>query len=102
MKELSEKDKKAIETEVATLRKGWEKGLKSSEINDVCCVSCTNREILRAVKMRNLGLLKKLMTSKKKVSTFLCFQGPEMNQTALELLIEQGDVKMLKEFFNSY
>ena len=73
---------------------------KENTIFDQCCVTCTNRNVIRAAKAGNLQLLKQCIDDRKHISTVEEPWSVGCNYTALDYAIMNNDRKMIAELIN--
>jgi len=66
-----------------------------TEIFSECCVTCTNRNVIRAVKTGNMELFKKLLTSNRLISTTQQAWSCDHLKGAFEYALERKDKEMI-------
>ena len=73
---------------------------KENKIFDQCCVTCTNRNVIRAARAGNLNLLKQCIDDRKHISTVEEPWSKGCEYTALDYAIMNNDRKMIAELIN--
>ena len=73
---------------------------RSEHISTYCCISCSNREVHRAVYIKDYKLLKKCIESKEIISSINDGWGPDCQVTPLSIAINMGDHKAIEYILN--
>ena len=73
---------------------------KDSNLFDKCCVTCTNRNVIRAAKTGNIELLKKCIEARSSISTLFEPWSKGNEWTAVEYAVINNDRPMLALLFN--
>ena len=69
---------------------------RSEDISTDCCITCTNREVHRAVLIKDYKLLKKCIQATNVISSVDERWGPDCRQTPFTIALEMGDHKALE------
>lgn len=77
-------------------------GFKSDSLYTYCCVSCNNRNILRAVNNGNCDLLEKCFNAKSQISNINEIWSEENKISPIYLATMRGNFKILKKFSEFY
>ena len=69
---------------------------RSEQILTDCCISCSNREVHRAVFTKDYKLLKKCIEARSVISSINDAWGPDCNDTPISIAFMMGDLKALE------
>ena len=74
---------------------------KGNEVNNSCCVVCSNRNCIRAAKTKNYILMKNCIADTKHISSLINPYSVGMGN-AIEIAIKNNDKKIIEMIFNSW
>jgi hypothetical protein len=69
---------------------------RNEHISTGCCISCTNREVHRAVFIKDYKLLKKCIEARNIISSVNEVWGPDCRDTPFSIALTMGDHKALE------
>lgn len=74
----------------------YSKADPTSNIFLECCIRCNNRNVHRAAATGNFKLLQRAIEAKKKISLLTAFWGPDVSETAIDIMIKNNQHEMLE------
>ena len=82
--------------DIELIEKDMKKESMDTSLLGGCCTRCNNRNVHRAAMTGNGELMKLCVNEKKKITNLNAYWSPEVQRTAVEILLERGDHQLVE------